>query len=68
MEIQPERYRSNADEIMKTLSKQCLVLMLVGAISASALAQAGKIFDVRESGAKGDGKTDDTAGDSKGAG
>lgn len=46
---------------MKTLSKQCLVLLLGGAISASALAQAGRIFDVRESGAKGDGKTDDTA-------
>ncbi|MGC3956837.1 MAG: glycoside hydrolase family 28 protein [Verrucomicrobiota bacterium] len=45
---------------MKTLLKQGLALVL-GAMVGLNVAQAGKIFDVRELGAKGDGKTDDTA-------
>lgn len=46
---------------MKTFLKQSLVVLLGAAFSLNAFAQAGKVFDVRELGAKGDGKTDDTA-------
>jgi polygalacturonase len=40
--------------------KQCVALLCGVLVGFSGLAQVGKIFDVREFGAKGDGKTDDT--------
>lgn len=45
---------------MKTLLKHGLVLTLGAMVGLNSFAQAGKVFDVRELGAKGDGKTDDT--------
>lgn len=45
---------------MKTLLKTSVVLVLGAAVGLNAFAQPGKVFDVRELGAKGDGKADDT--------
>ncbi len=46
---------------MKQQLKQGLALLFGAVVGMSAVAQPGKVFDVREGGARGDGLTDDTS-------